>query len=69
MFFKDVEYFTHTLSKISPKMHVLESGIIFYNYLLGFSRIFLYYLVLSYRRSKYSKTTYVIFNLGIVDKL
>ncbi len=28
MFFKDVEYFTHTLFKISPKMHILESGII-----------------------------------------
>lgn len=45
MFFKNVEYFTHTLSKISPKMHVLESGIIFYNYLLEF---FVYSFIVEY---------------------
>ncbi len=40
MFFKDIEYYTYTLSKITPKMPVPASGIIFYNYRVVLSNIF-----------------------------
>lgn len=66
MFFKNVQYFTHTLSKNFPKNEICA---MWYHIFQTLNTLLSYIDKINKSVFKYPKTTYVILNLEMVDKL